>query len=96
MARRNNWKCRTRRGLGGGQEYHCSSLPLETRAAIAAKTMEYPKTRPSSKNAAKPVNKQTLTHALRELAAIQRQQEVLILESRNLVEKLLSVTEAAQ
>jgi putative transposase len=96
MARRNLWKHRPRKGLGGGQEFHLSSLPLETRAALAAKTMEHPKTLPSTKTAAKTVNKQALAHALRELAAIQRQQELLFSESRNLVEKLLSATEAAQ
>jgi hypothetical protein len=36
-AKRENWQSRQRQGRGGGLEYHISSLPLETRRALALK-----------------------------------------------------------
>ncbi len=35
-AKRENWQARKRAGRGGGMEYHISSLPQETRKALAA------------------------------------------------------------
>lgn len=91
MARRKNWKHRPRKERGGGQEFHCSSLPMETRAALAAKIIEHPKAKRPYKTAVKTVSDQALAHALDQLAVIQQQQEILLSESRKLVKILLSV-----
>ncbi len=35
-AKRENWKSRPRQGKGGGKEYHITSLPAATQAALTA------------------------------------------------------------
>ncbi|MFP4273377.1 MAG: DNA-binding protein, partial [Halothiobacillaceae bacterium] len=37
MADREQWQWRKRKGRGGGREYHLTSLPAETRAALLAR-----------------------------------------------------------
>jgi putative transposase len=41
-ARREGWKCRPRKGRGGGSEYHLSALPSQTQAACLAKLPQSP------------------------------------------------------
>jgi len=43
MAKREDWKFRARRAQGGGKEYHISSLPEETQAALRQKAVETPR-----------------------------------------------------
>jgi len=43
-AKREEWKSRPRRAQGGGKEYHISSLPAETQAALRQQQPEQPDT----------------------------------------------------
>ena len=92
-AKRENWKSRPRKGLGGGKEYSYRSLPEETRIALAAKELE-------EKNAANPsmakkqvrqLNKGEVRLVVRELLLLHDRQQALITEGRRL---LLAITEA--
>jgi len=41
-AKREDWQFRARHAQGGGKEYHISSLPLETQAALRQKASDKP------------------------------------------------------
>lgn len=92
-AKRENWKWRKHKGLGGGKEFHYSSLPDETRAHLAAAEMKAKASKaPSSPRSSKvhQLSAADLRHALRELSRIQEKQEALLVEGKRLVASIVS------
>ena len=92
-AKRENWKWRSHKGLGGGKDFHYTALPDEARAALLAESVDTKKTAPKSRKAPPPLNKQDLAHAVRELSRMQEKQGVLLEEGRRIVSTILCALE---
>ena len=96
-ARRENWRWRKHKGLGGGKDFHYSSLPDETRACLAAADMEAKASKaplPPRSPKVHQLSTVDLRHALRELSLIQEKQETLLAEGRRLVSSITLILAA--
>lgn len=92
-AKRENWKSRKHTGLGGGNDYHITALPDETRAALTARFMEYATPKPGSSKPVKRIKSLDISTALKELSRLQTKQEALQTESKRLLDSIISICE---
>jgi len=88
-AKRENWKWRKHKGLGGGKDFHYTALPDEARAALIAESVGTKKTASIPRKASTPLNKQDLAHAVRELNRIQEKQGTLLEEGKRILTAIL-------